>query len=74
MPAYESSHLALSYSGSFPDHIKLLKTINAGPLEVTAVGTVNPRTNDFGYCLGIRDTLIGGRVSYNRAKNAIEYK
>ena len=74
MPDYKTDNLDLSYSGNFPDQLKLIKTINAFALEVTAVGTLNPRTNQFGYCVGVKDTLINGRITYNREKNSVEYK
>lgn len=74
MPSYESKNVKLDYTGSFPDKLKLIKTINVFPLEVTLCGALNPRSNEWSYSVGARDTLIGGRVTYNKDSNCVEYR
>lgn len=74
MVEFDSKNLTLSYSGQFPDQLKLIKTINAFPVEVTAIGSLNPRTNTWGYSVAARDSLIGGRITYNREHNSLEYR
>jgi hypothetical protein len=74
MPSFESHNLKLGYSGTFPDQVKLLKTISVGLVEVTGVCALNPRTHAWSYCIGARDTVIGGRLNYNKETNAIEYR
>lgn len=71
---YESPHLKFAYSGNFPDNLKVIKTVNLFPVEVTGYAALNPRTNEWSYAVGARDSVIGGRITYNRANNSVEYR
>jgi hypothetical protein len=71
---YETKNLKFAYAGRFPDNLKVIKTVNIFPVEVTAVGQLNPRTNAWCYSVGARDSLIGGRIIYNKANNSVEYR
>lgn len=69
-----SKNVQLSYHGAFPDNLKLIKTLNVFPVEVTAIGALNPSTNSWSYSIGARDSIIGGRITYNKVNNSIEYR
>jgi hypothetical protein len=43
-------------------------------VELTGYAALNPRTNEWSYAVGARDSLIGGRITYNRANNSVEYR
>lgn len=66
--------MKFAYDGRFPDNLKIIKTVNFFPVEVTAIGALNPRTNQWSYSVGARDSVIGGRITYNKVNNSIEYK
>jgi hypothetical protein len=74
MPEYEGNNIKVGYNGQFPDNLKLIKTFNFFPVEVTAVGSLNPRTNAWSYSVAARDSVIGGRITYNKINNSVEYK
>lgn len=54
MPSYESGNFKFNYTGSFPDQIKLIKTVTAFPFEITATGSLNPRSQKWNYTIGCR--------------------
>ncbi|KAF8068396.1 hypothetical protein HT031_002085 [Scenedesmus sp. PABB004] len=66
--------LKLSYSGLFPDQVKLIKQQELFLLQLTAIGAFNPRTLKASYSLACRDKLVGGRVTYDHSRRAVEYR
>jgi len=54
MTTFEKGNFSLSYTGQFPDHLKLVKTIEVFPFEITAIGSLNPRTRSWSYAVGCR--------------------
>jgi hypothetical protein len=54
MPSFESGNFKLEYAGNFPDQLKLIKTFEVFPLEITAIGSLNPRSHKWSYSLGCR--------------------
>lgn len=61
MPTLEAgSNVTFSYEGTFPDNFKLVKTVQVFPLELTAIGSVDPRSGRCGYSLVCRVRALGG--------------
>jgi hypothetical protein len=54
MPSFESGNFKLEYAGNFPDQLKLIKTFEVFPLEITAIGSLNPRSHKWSYSVGCR--------------------
>jgi hypothetical protein len=54
MPCFESGNFKLEYAGTFPDQLKLIKTFEVFPLEITAIGSLNPRSHKWSYSVGCR--------------------
>lgn len=53
--SYEAGSCKFEYNGGgLPDNLKLIKQISVFPLELTAVGILNPRTRQWSYALGCR--------------------
>lgn len=54
MPSFESGNFKLEYAGTFPDQLKLIKAFEVFPLEITATGSLNPRSHKWSYSVGCR--------------------
>jgi hypothetical protein len=67
MPFFESGNFKLEYAGNFPDQLKLIKTFAVFPLEITAIGSLNPRSHKWSYSVGCRvsSTIAGSSTTCN---------
>uniref|UniRef100_A0A383VY41 Uncharacterized protein n=1 Tax=Tetradesmus obliquus TaxID=3088 RepID=A0A383VY41_TETOB len=74
MPSFESGNFKLEYAGTFPDQLKLIKAFEVFPLEITATGSLNPRSHKWSYSVGCRDVILNGKITYNATRSAVEYR
>jgi hypothetical protein len=66
MPSFESGNFKLEYAGTFPDQLKLIKTFEVFPLEITAIGSLNPRNHKWSYSVGCRvSDMLFTQYQYN---------
>lgn len=67
-------NLKLSFSGGLPDQVKLIKNLSVYPLVFTAMLSYDLRHQTFGWGFTCIEDFLHGRISFNTAHRAIEYR
>jgi len=71
---FDSGNVSLTYSGAFPDWIKLIKQIKVHPLVFTATGAINPRTRKRFVNFSVRETFFNGAFICHVSRKSLEYR